>query len=108
MKEIISIHIGEIGLNIASKMWPRFQLENSTDDPSFMETLSGQVKPRAILCDLDRDVMDRIRVQKPNLFEHDYMINHYEGSSGVTVRGKYTVGRELKTQINQAMRKQAE
>ncbi|TNV78441.1 hypothetical protein FGO68_gene11212 [Halteria grandinella] len=115
MKEIISIHLGDLGLNLAQTLWPRFQQEtldfdqtSITDSPFYSEYQSGSVKPRAILCDLDAQNMDYIRMQEGCIFDRDCMINHKDGSGGITVRGKYTTGKEIRDQVLECIRKQTE
>ena len=79
MREILSIHMGQAGLQVGSACWELFCLEHGinpsgllpeenahlNDDDSyqtfFQETGAGKYVPRAINFDLEPTVMDEIR-----------------------------------------------
>jgi hypothetical protein len=42
------------------------------------------------------------------MFDQDNMINHKEGSGGISARGNYTIGREIEDPIENAIRRTAE
>ncbi len=71
---------------------------------------SGASKARSILVDLERDSLDKIRFNREimELFDPDCLINHLDGSGGIISRGKYTIGKEIKGNIENQMRHHAE
>ena len=56
MREIISLHVGQFGIQVGQEVWSRMaeecsdSLENSQ---MFVEQESGVTKARAVFCDLD-------------------------------------------------------
>jgi hypothetical protein len=43
-----------------------------------------------------------------DLFDADCLINHNDGSGGIISRAKYTIGKEIYFQVEDAIRRQAE
>lgn len=77
MREIISVHVGQAGVQIGNACWELYCLEHSiqpdghipneqnTDDHSFdtffSETSSGKHVPRTVFVDLEPTVVDEVR-----------------------------------------------
>jgi tubulin alpha len=77
MREVISIHVGQAGVQIGNACWELYCLEhgiqpdghipgeNLTDDNSFdtffSETSSGKHVPRTVMVDLEPTVVDEVR-----------------------------------------------
>lgn len=77
MREIISIHVGQAGVQIGNACWELYCLEHGiqpdgnipqeskTDDNSFdtffSETSSGKHVPRTVMVDLEPTVVDEVR-----------------------------------------------
>lgn len=112
MREIISIHIGQAGVQIGNSCWELFCHEHqisldgrssevlSQDETSkstfFMETSAGIHVPRAIMIDLEPTVIDEVRKGTySKLYNPNYLISGKEDASNNFARGRYTVGREI-------------
>lgn len=77
MREVISIHVGQAGVQIGNACWELYCLEhgiqpdghipeeNNTGDHSFdtffSETSSGKHVPRTVMVDLEPTVVDEVR-----------------------------------------------
>ncbi|KAG0370415.1 tubulin, alpha 8 like-protein [Gamsiella multidivaricata] len=124
MREIVSLHIGQAGIQIGNACWELYCLEHgispdgtkSTDDirndtgsmPStfFAETGNGKYVPRTVLVDLEETVVDEVRNGKyRKLFHPESLISHREDASNNYARGHYTVGKELIDPVMDRIRK---
>ena len=88
MREVISIHVGQAGVQIGNSCWelyclehgisPDGMMENKNSDSFttfFSETGSGHYVPRAIMVDLEPTVIDEIsRGTYSKLFHPEQMI----------------------------------
>ncbi|KAI8087912.1 alpha tubulin [Gilbertella persicaria] len=77
MREIISVHVGQAGIQIGNACWELYCLEhgiqpdgfipkeNETDNTSFStffsETGNGKYVPRTVFVDLEPTVVDEVR-----------------------------------------------
>jgi tubulin alpha len=114
MREIISIHIGQAGIQVGNACWELYCLEHGiqTDgqmpgDTShgveddafntfFSETSSGKHVPRAVFVDLEPTVIDEIKSGPyKQLFHPDQMLSGKEDAANNFARGHYTVGRDI-------------
>ena len=68
--------------------------------------IAAGMKPRAILCDLDNETMNKVK-RESSCFDQDKMINCHEGGA-YTPRGKYTIGKEIIQDIEECIRRTAE
>uniref|UniRef100_A0A0A9VWL8 Tubulin alpha chain n=1 Tax=Lygus hesperus TaxID=30085 RepID=A0A0A9VWL8_LYGHE len=110
MKEIVHVHIGQTGVQIASAVWELYCLEHgimpngqAVDRPDkdpgssviFYPT-GGQMVPRAVLVDLEPTPIDEIRTGAyRRLFNSEFMLTGKEDAASNFARGYYTVGNEL-------------
>jgi tubulin alpha len=114
MREIISIHIGQAGVQTGNACWELYCLEHGIsadgtmkNDTSpgketdafntfFSETSSGKHVPRAIMVDLEPTVVDEVRTGPyRTLFHPQELISGKEDAANNYARGHYTVGKEL-------------
>jgi len=114
MREIISIHIGQAGVQIGNACWELYCLEHGirpdgTTDPNnksiakdktfttfFSETLSGKYVPRSIYLDLEPSVIDCVKTGPySKLFHPEQMLCGKEDAANNYARGHYTVGKEM-------------
>ncbi|KAL4560749.1 hypothetical protein LXL04_032903 [Taraxacum kok-saghyz] len=114
MREIVSIHIGQAGIQVGNSCWELYCLEHgiqpdgfmssgeahSTGDDSFntffSETSAGKNVPRAVFVDLEPTVIDEIRSGTyRQLFHPEQLISGKEDAANNFARGHYTVGKEL-------------
>eukprot|EP00117_Sycon_ciliatum_P014245 scpid7208/ scgid14586/ Tubulin alpha-1C chain; Alpha-tubulin 3; Alpha-tubulin III; Tubulin alpha-3 chain &gt; Tubulin alpha-1C chain; Alpha-tubulin 6; Alpha-tubulin isotype M-alpha-6; Tubulin alpha-6 chain len=113
MREVISIHVGQAGVQMGNACWELYCLEHGFDasgmrtDESgatsekesfgtfFMETGSGKHVPRAVFADLESSVIDSVRTgPHRSLYHPDQLITGKEDAANNYARGHYTVGKE--------------
>jgi len=113
MREVISIHIGQAGVQMGNACWELYCLEHgihpdgsipaeyqedAADDSFttfFSETGSGKYIPRAIMVDLEPTVVDEVRTGTyRQLFHPSQLITGKEDAANNYARGHYTVGKE--------------
>uniref|UniRef100_A0A1A9WTM7 Tubulin alpha chain n=1 Tax=Glossina brevipalpis TaxID=37001 RepID=A0A1A9WTM7_9MUSC len=124
MREVISIQIGQAGIQIGNACWELYLLEhginldgtmkskediissginsvNVKNDGSdartfFCETSSGKQVPRSIFIDLEPTVIDDIRNGSlRNLYHPEQMISGKEDAANNYARGHYSIGKEV-------------
>lgn len=110
-REIIQIHIGQAGVQIANACWELYCLEhgitvdgtlyeqNATDQgysSFFSLSSSGQAVPRTLMIDLEPTVMDEIRTNYyRHLFHPSTLLSGKEDAANNYARGKYGIGTEM-------------
>ena len=127
MREVISLHVGQAGVQIGNACWELYCLEHGinpdglmpsdtsrgVEDDSFntffSETQGGKHVPRAIFVDLEPTVVDEVRtgVYK-SLFHPEQLITGKEDAANNYARGHYTVGKEHVDQVVDRVRKLAD
>eukprot|EP01128_Nolandella_sp_AFSM9_P012358 TRINITY_DN91_c0_g1_i1.p1 TRINITY_DN91_c0_g1~~TRINITY_DN91_c0_g1_i1.p1 ORF type:complete len:469 (-),score=142.70 TRINITY_DN91_c0_g1_i1:137-1480(-) len=111
MREIISLHIGQAGVQTGSACWELYCAEHGIkadgtmgqDPPAdtsfqtfFNETGSGKYVPRSLFVDLEPSVIDGVRTgEYADLFHPDQLITGTEDAANNYARGHYTVGKDL-------------
>ena len=114
MREVISIHVGQAGVQIGNGCWELYCLEHGIQPdgqlPSdktigveddafntfFSETGAGKHVPRAVFVDLEPTVIDEVRTGTyRQLFHPEQLISGKEDAANNYARGHYTVGKEL-------------
>ncbi|PIN06430.1 Alpha tubulin [Handroanthus impetiginosus] len=109
MREIISIHIGQAGIQVGNSCWELYCLEhgiqpdgmmpsdttfgggNDAFNTFFSETGSGKHVPRAIFVDLEPTVIDEVRTGNyRQLFHPEQLISGKEDAANNFARGHYT------------------
>ncbi|KAL0339511.1 UNVERIFIED_CONTAM: Tubulin alpha-3 chain [Sesamum radiatum] len=114
MREIISIHIGQAGIQVGNSCWELYCLEhgiqpdgmmpsdtsvgteNDSFNTFFSETRAGKHVPRAVFVDLEPTVVDEVRTGTyRQLFHPEQLISGKEDAANNFARGHYTVGRDI-------------
>lgn len=115
MREVISIHIGQAGVQIGNACWELYCLEHGIEpdgqlsqekhnckhsDDSFYtffsETEHGNHVPRALMVDLEPTVVDEIRKGSyRNLYHPSQLITGKEDAANNYARGYYSVGKSM-------------
>ncbi|KAG0027757.1 hypothetical protein BGZ82_008784 [Podila clonocystis] len=127
MREVISIHVGQAGIQIGNACWELYCIEHGIDpdgkvasdkqssqfDSSsstfFSDTGAGKHVPRAILVDLEETVVDEVRTGTyKNLFHPEQLISGKEDAANNYARGHYTIGKELVDRVLERVRKLAD
>ncbi|KAL2730722.1 Tubulin alpha-1 chain [Vespula squamosa] len=124
MRECISIHVGQAGVQIGNACWELYCLEHGIQPdgqmPSdktlgggddsfntfFSETGSGKHVPRAVFVDLEPTVVDEVRTGTyRQLFHPEQLITGKEDAANNYARGHYTVGKEIVDVVLDRVRK---
>jgi len=127
MRECISIHLGQAGIQTGNSCWQLYCMEhgievdgskssikqhNGVDDSSstfFSETSSGKHVPRAVLVDLEPTVCDEVRSGTyRKLYHPQQIISGKEDAANNYARGHYTVGKEIVDTVLDRIRKLAD
>jgi len=114
MREVISIHIGQGGIQIGNACWELYCLEHGIQPdgtmPSdksigveddafntfFSETGAGKHVPRCVFIDLEPTVVDEVRTGTyRQLFHPEQLISGKEDAANNYARGHYTIGKEI-------------
>ncbi|KAH0617095.1 hypothetical protein JD844_028738 [Phrynosoma platyrhinos] len=124
MRECISIHVGQAGVQIGNACWELFCLEHGiqpdgtfqnqqnklNDDDSFTtffsETRNEKHVPRAVMVDLEPTVVDEVRAGTyRQLFHPEQLITGKEDAANNYARGHYTIGKESIDMVLDRVRK---
>merc|ERR1711992_423281 len=127
MRECISIHVGQAGVQMGNACWELYCLEHGIQPdgqmPSdktigggddsfntfFSETGAGKHVPRAVFVDLEPTVIDETRTGTyRQLFHPEQLITGKEDAANNYARGHYTVGKEIVDLVLDRLRKLAE
>ncbi|XP_025901939.1 tubulin alpha chain-like [Nothoprocta perdicaria] len=124
MRECISVHIGQAGVQMGNSCWELYCLEHgiqpdgilsseasvglvdSSFGTFFSESGSGKHVPRAIFVDLEPTVLDEIRTGSYRaLFHPEQLISGKEDAANNYARGHYTIGKEIIDPVVERARK---
>ena len=123
MKEILSIHLGQAGVQMGNSFWELLAAEHkiqpngqkiiddlwdemADDEPFFSETSLGKFVPRSIFLDLEPSVIDEVRTGAySQFFNPDYLISGKEDAANIFPRGRDTLGKKYIDQCMDKMRK---
>jgi len=115
MREVISIHVGQAGIQVGNACWELYCLEhgiqpdgkkpnrdlsskseNDAFSTFFSQTSAGQHIPRCVFLDLEPTVMDEVRTGTyRGLFHPQQLISGKEDAANNYARGHYTIGKEI-------------
>ncbi|TNV78712.1 hypothetical protein FGO68_gene9876 [Halteria grandinella] len=115
MKEIVSIHIGQAGVQLANACWELYCLEHGIQpdgmqdyerslqhkpDDEYMaffnEHGAGKHVPRCLMVDLESTVIDEVRVgHYRQLFHPEQLLSGKEDAANNFARGHYTIGKKM-------------
>ncbi|KAI9188697.1 alpha-tubulin [Blastocladiella emersonii ATCC 22665] len=127
MREVISVHIGQAGVQIGNACWELYCLEHGIQPdgtmPSdktvgygddsfntfFSETGAGKHVPRTVFVDLEPSVVDEVRAGTyRQLFHPEQLISGKEDAANNYARGHYTIGKEIVDTVLDRVRKLAD
>jgi len=125
MREIISVHIGQAGVQVGNACWELYCLEhgiqadgtmpgekdktNESFDTFFSHTGAGKHVPRGIFVDLEPSVVDEVRTGAyRQLFHPEQLITGKEDAANNYARGHYTIGKALVDLALERVRKLAD
>lgn len=115
MREVISLHVGQAGVQIGNSCWELYCIEHGIQPDGIMakedstvsgreqsfstffsSTGSGKFVPRAVFIDLEPSVVDEVRTGKyRQLFHPEQLVTGKEDAANNFARGHFTVGREM-------------
>jgi tubulin alpha len=123
MRDIVSIHIGQCGIQAGQATWDLLCREhgcgadglpvdsglNRRWDSIFFETDVGKLIPRAVLADLEPGVCDQIRRGPTRFLYHpDQLVSGRSDSANNYARGRLTAGRSIIQSTTEQLRRCAE
>ena len=126
-REVISIHLGQAGIQVGNACWELYCLEHGIQPdgqmPSdktigggddafntfFSETGSGKHVPRTVFVDLEPTVVDEVRTGTyRQLYHPEQLISGKEDAANNYARGHYTIGKEIVDLVLDRIRKLAD
>merc|ERR1712227_452632 len=127
MRECISVHVGQAGVQMGNACWELYCLEHGIQpdgqlpaaetgklqDDSFntffSETGAGKHVPRCVFVDLEPTVVDEVRTGTyRQLFHPEQLISGKEDAANNFARGHYTIGKEIVDLVLDRIRKLAD
>nr|XP_020443391.1 tubulin alpha-1A chain-like [Monopterus albus] len=127
MRECISIHVGQAGVQIGNACWELYCLEHGIQPDGkmpgdktlgggdnsfntfFSETGAGKHVPRVVFVDLEPAVIDEVRTGTyRQLFHPEQLITGKEDAANNYARGHYTIGKEIIELVLNRIRKLAD
>lgn len=120
MRECISIHVGQAGIQMGSSCWKLYLLEHGinldgvaakkTGERDNLNAFFDQVSnekfiPRAILVDLEPTVIDEVRREAKNLFHPEQLIAGNEDAANNFARGRLSIGHGVIDNVTDQIRK---
>ena len=122
MREVISIHVGQAGIQIGNACWELYCREHDIQPDGFLdagktkldessstffsETGMGKYVPRTVFVDLEPSVVDEVRSGPyQQLFHPASLISGKEDAANNYARGHYTVGKEMIDSTMEQIRK---
>ena len=125
MREVISIHVGQAGIQIGNACWELYSREHNIQPDGFLdsgrtkldessstffaEVGNGKYVPRTVFVDLEPSVIDEVRTGPyQQLFHPSCLISGKEDAANNYARGHYTVGKETLEPTLEQIRKLTE
>uniref|UniRef100_A0A7S2HC13 Tubulin alpha chain n=1 Tax=Helicotheca tamesis TaxID=374047 RepID=A0A7S2HC13_9STRA len=127
MRELVSIHVGQAGVQVGNGCWELYCMEHGItpegimkDDPTpgeetgkvntfFSETEAGKCVPRSVFVDLEPTVCDEVRRGAyRKLYNPESIVSGKEDAANNYARGHYTVGKDLVDTALDRLRKLAD
>lgn len=121
MREIVSLHIGQAGIQIGNACWELYCREHNVkpdgsiseeamDEDSassfFYRTSRNTFVPRTVMVDLEPGVINEIKTgEYKNLFHPQNLISGKEDAANNYARGHYTVGKEILEPVMEEIRR---
>merc|ERR1712223_1652802 len=126
VREIVSVGVGQGGIQLGSVVWNQYLSEHKIDNSGmlqtdkkgkdeepyetfFAESQTGQLVPRNLFVDLEASVCDEVKKGPTHkLFHQDFIINGKEDAANNFARGHYTTGKEIMDSVSDRLKKSVE
>ena len=121
MREIVTLHVGQAGVQIAEPLWELYTAEHNIRRDGvcenatlgtktlFSQAPDGHYKPRALFIDTEPDAVSRFRrTTAGNLCAPNQFVTGKESSASNASKGHYSSGKEIIDEIVDQVRKQVE
>ncbi|CAM4801719.1 unnamed protein product [Rotaria magnacalcarata] len=122
MRECISVHVGQAGVQIGNACWELYCLEHGIDSDgqmkkkgkndkndsfdTFFHDTGNRYVPRAVFVDLEESVIDVIRTGSyKSLYHPEQLISDKEDAANNYARGHYTIGKQIIDLVLDRLRK---
>ncbi|ETO23785.1 tubulin alpha chain, partial [Reticulomyxa filosa] len=115
MREILTIEVGQAGIQLGNAIWEQYCAEHAIDNGGkrkenavkddcfkvfFEETCSGQ------FVDLEPNVIDDVKNGPfAAIFNHEFLVHGKEDAANNFARGHYTIGKQIIDKVNDRLRK---
>jgi hypothetical protein len=105
-KEIISVHVGQCGCQIAQSLWT--SLSGRGNDEPLFDPMSGYA--RSVLVDMEERVVDRLTTSRNEIFDPFFVLKNQPGSGNNWARGfhEHACNTSLGEEAMELLRKQLE
>ena len=125
-REILSIHVGQAGIQIGAASWQLFCYEHGINadgtipedsfsnwdnsyETFFYQSAAGKAVPRAVMVDLEPSVVDAVKNSiYGSLYNPRMLLNSIEDSAGNYARGHYTIGKTIIDSVMDTIQKAKE
>ncbi|TFY78432.1 hypothetical protein EWM64_g5578 [Hericium alpestre] len=97
MREVISVHVGQAGVQIGNACWELYTLEHGlSPDGRVIEGARAATNAGSLYVDLEPGAIDAVKTGPyRSLFHPESMITGKEDAANNYARGHYTIGKEL-------------
>ncbi|XP_063216185.1 tubulin alpha-3 chain-like [Bacillus rossius redtenbacheri] len=123
-RQIVSLHVGQAGVQLANACWELYCLEHAIQPDGFLHpqyasandfnaifsvTAAGKCSPRVLMVDLEPTVVDEVRTGAyRQLFHPETLISGKEDAADNFARGHYSLGSEMIELVLDRVRRVAE
>ncbi|ETO33811.1 hypothetical protein RFI_03287 [Reticulomyxa filosa] len=121
MREVITIEVGQAGIQMGNAIWEQYCCEHGIDKKGkrkeneqrdhslkifFEEAGNGQFVPRNLAIDLEPNVIDDVKNGEYGaIFNHEFLINGQEDGSNNFARGYCSMGKQILSKVLDRIRK---
>jgi len=121
MREVLSIGLGQGGVQLGSAVWAQYAEEHDVDPDGtkqedynpedrqlfsfFEEASNGSIVPRNLFVDLEPNVIDDVKNGAyGRMFHPNMLLSGIEDAANNFARGHYTIGKEMIDRVDEALR----
>ncbi|ETO17487.1 tubulin alpha-3 chain [Reticulomyxa filosa] len=121
MKEVVTIEVGQAGLQLGNTVWEQYCAEYDIDNAGkqkvanskngefrvfFEEATSDQFVPRNLAIDSEPSVIEEIKTGSfATMFKNEFLLSGNEDAANIFARGYNSIGRQMIDDVNDRLRK---